>query len=103
MIPRSDGQARLHRALAASAACHGLTVHPVTVHERPWSSATFTGWRLTLDVAIAGGDPGDWLAALPEEDLPVPGRLVADLVVTHAAGARATLAVLLLESGDGFG
>ena len=50
-----------------------------------------------------GGDPGDWLAALPEEDLPVPGRLVADLVVTHAVATRATLAVLLLESGDGFG
>jgi hypothetical protein len=103
MIRRPDPQHRLHRALAASAACHGLTLHPVTAHERPWSSATFTGWRLTLDLAIAGGDPGDWLAALPEEDLPVPGRLVADLAVTHVAAARATLAVLLLESGADFG
>jgi hypothetical protein len=103
MIHRPDPQRRLHRALVASAACHGLTLHPVTVRERPWSSATFTGWRLTLDLAIGGGDPGDWLAALPEEDMPVPGRLVADLVVTHAAATRAALAVLLLESGDGFG
>jgi hypothetical protein len=98
MIHRPDPQHRLHRALVASAACHGLTVRMRTTHERPWSSATFTGCRLTLDLVIAGSDPAHWLAALPEEDLPVPGRLVADLVVTHASAARATLAVLLLES-----
>ncbi len=88
---------RLHRALAASAACHGLTFHPLGLHERPWSSATFTGVRLTIDLAIAGGDAAAWLDALPEEDLPVPAAIVADLIVTRRRGDRATLEVLLLE------
>jgi len=97
MIRRPDPQQRLYRALAASADCHGLTLRTLATHERPWASATFTGCRLTLDLAIAGGDPGDWLASLPEEDLPIPGRLVADLVVTRVGADRATLSVLLLE------
>ncbi|GAA0673483.1 hypothetical protein FHT00_001542 [Sphingomonas insulae] len=85
------------RALAASAARHGVAIALRHVAERPWSSATFTGARLTLALDLDGGDPAGWLAALPEEDLPVPGHLVADLVVVAASADRATLEVLLLD------
>lgn len=86
------------RALAASALPCGLTLALDDAAERPWSSATFTGARLTLRLAIAGADPAAWLAALPDADLPVPGRLVADLIVVAATPATATLEVLLLEA-----
>ncbi|MCP3733909.1 hypothetical protein M9979_03325 [Sphingomonas sp. RP10(2022)] len=89
--------ARLLRALDASARGHGLTLCLIESQERAWSSATFTGQHLTLAVAIAGGDSAAWLNALPEEDLPVPGRLVADLVVRTHDDAT-TLEVLLLEA-----
>lgn len=88
------------RALAASALPYGLTLALHDAAERPWSSATFTGARLTLTLGIAGAgaDPAAWLATLPEADLPVPGRLVADLIVVTATPATATLEVLLLET-----
>ena len=85
------------RALIASARPFGVTPHLADVDERPWSSATFTGARLTITLDLAGADPAAWLAALPEADLPVPGRLVADLVVLAATPATATLEVLLLD------
>jgi hypothetical protein len=90
------------RALAASAQSYGLTLALHDAAERPWSSATFTGARLmlTLDIAGAGAgaDPAAWLTTLPEADLPVPGRLVADLIVVTATPTTATLEVLLLET-----
>lgn len=90
--------ARIARALVASAAPFGVSVALAAVHERPWASATFVGVRLTIDLAIAGGEPADWLATLAEADLPIPGHLVADLVVTAAGAATATLEMLLLET-----
>lgn len=87
----------IRRALTASAHRVGLTLDLRDVQETPWSSATFTGTRLTITLAIAGADSAPWLAALPEEDLPVPGHLVADLVVVAATGTGATVEVLLLE------
>lgn len=92
-----DPYARLIRALADSAARHGVTIQRRDLHERPWSSATFTGHRLTILVTVAGAAAAAWLAALPEEDLPVPGRLVADLAVCDQ-GEATLLEVLLLEA-----
>jgi len=86
------------RALVASARPYGVAPALGDVDERPWSSATFTGSRLTISLDLAGADPAAWLAALPEEDLPVPGRLVADLAVVAATATTATLEVLLLET-----
>ncbi len=93
-----DPHGRLHRALAANAARFGLALRLLDSAERPWSSATFNGWRLTITFRIDGGDPAAWLAALPEEELPVHARLVADLAVVRADDANATLEVLLLEA-----
>ncbi|MEH3159352.1 MAG: hypothetical protein PGN08_10765 [Sphingomonas taxi] len=92
-----DPHARLIRALADSAARHGVTIRRRELHERPWSSATFTGHRLTILVTVAGAASAAWLAALPEEDLPVPGRIVADLAVRDHGDAT-LLEVLLLEA-----
>lgn len=86
------------RALAADARLYGMTLALRDAAERPWSSATFTGVRLDLVLAIDGADPAAWLAALPEAELPVPGRLVADLAVVTATATTATLQVLLLET-----
>ncbi len=86
------------RALAADAWPHGVTLALCDAVERPWSSATFTGAWLDLVLAIDGADPAAWLAALPEAELPVPGRLVADLAVVTATATTATLEVLLLET-----
>ena len=97
MIHQPDPQRRLLRALAADADRCGVAIRMIAAHERPWSSATFVGCRLTIDLAIAG-ESCDWLAALPEADLPLPGRIVADLVVVRARGDTATLEVLLLET-----
>ena len=93
-----DPYGRLHRALAVSAARYGLTLRLLGTTERPWFSATFAGSRLTVALGIDGGDPAAWLATLPEEELSMPGRLVADLAVTGRSADDAMLEVLLLEA-----
>lgn len=98
MTRRSDPHATLIRSLADSARACGLTIQPGDIAERPWSSATFTGCRLTIVLAVTGGDPAAWLATLPEMDFTLPRRLVADLVVIAADAIGATLEVLLLEA-----
>ncbi len=87
----------LLRTLTADAACHGLSVIIQGCDERPWSSATFTGCRLTLNVTLTGGDPTLWLAGLPDADFAIPRYLVADIATPHAGPDGATIEVLLLE------
>lgn len=98
MMIRPDPHRRLLRALSASALRNGLSITPCIVAERPWSSATFTGCRLTLDIMVSGDAAAAWLDRLAEEDLPVPGQLVADLCVRHRAAGVACVEVLLLET-----
>jgi hypothetical protein len=97
MTRRPDPHAPLCHALVANARTFHLSLDIAITHERPWSSATFTGCRLTLTLTIGGGDPSSWLASLPEADFALPRRLVADLAVTTATATAATLEVLLLE------
>lgn len=98
MLHRPNPAARLLRALAADARGYGLTLRPVSDDTIPWASATFVGVRLSVHLAVTGGDPAAWLAALPEADLPVPGHLVADCVVARADPSAVALDVLLLEA-----
>jgi len=91
-------EARLLRALSLSAARRGVTITLLAAAERPWSSATFTGGRWTLTLRLSGADVAAWLAILPEEDLPLPGQIVADMVVLATEDGTATLEVLLLEA-----
>lgn len=54
--------------------------------ERPWSSATFAGSRHILRLDFAGEAAMDaaekFIAALPEHEFTLPGRIVADAQVT---------------------
>ena len=77
--------------------------------ERPWSSATFSGSRHTIAVAFDGVEAildGEALvAALPDHEFTIPGRIVADATISavdHAAGppARMTVEVELLVLDD---
>lgn len=95
MIRRPDPHARLLGQLSRSAEPYRVGVTFGDLSETPWSSATFTGYRLTVGVTVEG-DAAAWLAALPEAELSVPGHLVADLAVrTDAAGITLELLVLL--------
>ncbi len=76
-----NGAMALVRALAASGPAFTL----VEVESRDWSSATFTGERHRVHVGMTDDAATTaWLAALPELELTVRGRLVADLAVTEA-------------------
>lgn len=97
MRMRPDPVARLYRALVADAQRYGLTTSLANSDETPWASATFVGMRIVLQVVVAHGEPGSWLAALPEADLPVPGHCVADCAIVRVEPQSITLEVLLLE------
>lgn len=90
-----DPHARLLKSLECSARNYGVGATFSDFSETPWSSATFTGYRLTTTVTV-DGDAAAWFAALPEEEVSAPGRLVADLAVRRDAhGTRLELLVLL--------
>ena len=88
------------RVLTASAAAAGCPARFVDQDERPFASATFTGTlhRLALEAAPGTTGPGPalaaWLAALPEAELAVPGRVVIDLAIE----APATIVALTVEA-----
>ncbi len=80
----------LIRALAASAPAFTLE----EVISRDWASATFTGERHVIRLELADDDATRvWLAAVPELELVVRGRLVADLAVAEEARADGRLRV----------
>ena len=90
-----DPHARLLKSMERSARNYGVGATFSDFSETPWSSATFIGYRLTMAVTI-DGDATAWFAALPEEEVSAPGRLVADLAVRRDAhGTRLELLVLL--------
>ena len=90
-----DPHARLLKSLERSARNYGVGATFSDFSETPWSSATFVGYRLTRAVTV-DGDATAWFAALPEEEVSAPGRLVADLAVRRDAhGTRLELLVLL--------
>jgi hypothetical protein len=96
-----DAATLLDRALTTSAARAGLELAVTTAESTRWASATFTGARHVLEVAIGGDAAAAWLAELPEAELPMRGHLVADLAVVRQArsGARivATIEALTVE------
>ena len=71
---------------------------------RDWSSATFGGERHVIRLTLADDDrAAAWLAALPEAELRVFGRLVADLAVTEVSrrdgGVSAAIEALTIFEG----
>lgn len=97
MRARSDPAARLARALCVSANAAGLDAQVVTLRSRSWASATFVGEGVTVRLALEG-DRAAWLVRLSDADLPMRGWFVADLTVTRADAAGATLEALVLEA-----
>ncbi len=87
---------RLERTLVASAAAAGVALSVEGARATEWASATFVGARHHLRLALSGGAAAvaDWLDALPETELPMPGHLVADLIVTARGDGTAAIEVL---------
>jgi hypothetical protein len=92
-----DPHARLLKSLEHSAQNYGVGATFSDFSETPWSSATFNGYRLTTTVKVDGNATA-WFAALPEEELSAPGRLVADLALRRDADAMRLELLVLLEA-----
>lgn len=95
-----DATVPLVRALLADAAAAGCVARELSVEARDWASATFVGTQAWVVLALAGAGVDDWLARLPEAELPLWRHMVADIVVdadAMVAGERQVeLAVLTL-------
>jgi hypothetical protein len=87
----------------------GSGTHFLRHAERPWSSTTFSGARHTFHLmfegedAVAGGER--LIAALPDHEFALPGRLVADATIMEAEHSlvdepRLTIAAELLVLDD---
>jgi len=99
--------AQIERVVLALAGGHGRVVEH---RERGWASITFAGTRHTLRMAFdtpAGIEGGETLiAALPDHEFTLAGRLVADATISavdHKMEPTPTLTVtcelLVLEDG----
>lgn len=103
MTDGATAATRLERALAKHATTAGVALTIATIRSTRWASATFAGARHRLEVTVAGAGACDWLAGLAEADLPMPGQLVADVVLVEqhrASGkSRAVLEILTVEDG----
>lgn len=76
---------RFERALRTSAACAGAPIRIASHAASEWRSATFNGARHVVEASGARGAALDaWLATLEQDELSVPGHMVAELRV----GAR---------------
>ncbi len=89
----------LARMLRASAANHGVALTVVLTRSRDWSSALFSGERLTFELRNDGDEEAfdAWLAALPEAEFPLRGWFVADADMTERRAGAALVDFLLIE------
>lgn len=105
--PRASSSGPLRRAVQALAANCGCIV---THSERPWASITFAGTRHAMTLEFAGAEAVEageaFIAALPDHEFTLPGKLVADAsvgAVTHRLLPEPALTVeielLLLDEG----
>jgi hypothetical protein len=74
--------ARLVRALSASAVAHGCSAEVILGAEHDWASATFAGSRVEVTARLPAGQAAqEWIAALPEVDLPMPRQFARSVRV----------------------
>lgn len=72
-----------------------------SLESRPWSSVSFTGEQLSIDMRLIGAadrlrDGARRLAATAATlDAPLPGRFLADLAVTRVVAAPSQLRLRL--------
>jgi hypothetical protein len=96
--PVTDAAVLLVRALRISARAAGAAMIVCATDERSWASATFAGVRHHIDLQVEpDAATDDWLARLPEIDLPLRGHLVADLTLDRHPG-QVRLEVLTIEN-----
>ena len=89
-----DAGTALVRVLEADARQTGCPVRLISSDWTRWASATFTGARHKLSLeAVEGSALDDWLAGLPEADLPIRGHLVADIIVMSVQRADGTATI----------
>lgn len=85
-----DAATLLERALRTSAERAGCPVTIMASDMTRWASATFVGARHSITLAASPSAAlTQWIADLPEADLPLRNHLVAEASVTstrHAAG-----------------
>lgn len=69
--------------------------------ERPWSSATFAGWRHTIALSFTGEEAieagEDFVALLPDHEFAIPGQIVADATITQVEHCALPEAVMHVE------
>lgn len=89
MIGRRDIAARLIRTVMGGL---GPDATLLRADEREWASATFSGARHGIDLAIrlsaSDAPPPRFLADLPELEFDLPGEIVADCSVTLSQRER---------------
>ena len=77
--------ARLLRDVTATIGTFRGSVSVEAVESIDWASVTFTGARHRLRAVLEGpgavGTAADFLEAMPELDLPIPGHIVADIAL----------------------
>ena len=94
---------RLARMVSVGFVGFAGEISAIVLDEVDWASVTFTGarhrLRVTLDGESAVGAAADFLAQLPDLDLPVPGHIVADIaLVAEERGDDGRYAALELEA-----
>ena len=88
----------LARMLQLSAGATGVELIPNLLRSRDWSSALFSGERLTFELAAADGEPFEtWLADLPDAEFPLRGWFVADADLTERRAGAAVVDFLVIE------
>lgn len=101
-MSRSLGE-RLARVVTATIGTFRGETRVEPLDQTDWASVTFTGARHRLRVTLGGdgavGAAADFLAQLPDLDLPVPGHIVADIaLVAERRGDDGRYAALELEA-----
>ncbi|MCU0890739.1 MAG: hypothetical protein MUE77_03110 [Sandarakinorhabdus sp.] len=106
MRPRCDqAQAAILRAAAAIVTPFGARVVIEELRSRDWASLTLTGARHELDVRLDGVGAGAALealvAALPQAQVTMPGRILAEIVVEPGTaddeGVALTICALVID------
>lgn len=91
-----DAGMQLERALIAAAAAQGLALIVAAADATPWASATFTGARHLITLALPDTPTAcAWLDGLGEAEFVLRRHLVADCVVVARAPIGAGLAVTI--------
>jgi hypothetical protein len=84
-LPSGTGRSPWRALLRAVLELAGPHAELVRHGERGWASATFAGSRHSVSLSFSGASAmdaaDDFIAALPEHEFALPGRIVADATI----------------------